>query len=252
MRIIDIAAVYGQQNSRERSLTEPRQLLDFMDKYSLTDAVACNLRALNDNKRGNLDAVALEKETRGRVMSAFILDMLIGDGLNSDKDAADLFDYLNEYKPVAIRFFPKTQKWFSMHPFYLKELFAVLQELRIPVMWDSHKKFLQDYPTIFAQFPELQAILLGFPRTNARYMIPLMRQYSNICVDTTNIGDFAALQHYVNLFGAERILYAGGIPQLDPVSSLGNVLYADIPESDKEKILGLNFLRMKECIRWTK
>ena len=252
MRIIDIAAVYGQQNTRERSFTEPEQLISFMDRYGLTDVVACNARALNDNQRGNADAVKLVQEAGDRVMAAFILDMLIGDGRNPSQDAANLYDYLNEEKPAAIRMFPKKQSWRTMHPFYLRELFAVLQELQIPVMWDSHAKFVEYYPDIFTQFPQLRAILLRFPQAEARYFLPLMRQFPHVYTDTSKIFDFGAIEHYVNLFGAERILFAGGIPQLDPTVSLSNVICSKLRQEDKEKILGLNFLRMKEETRWAK
>ena len=48
----------------------------------------------------------------------------------------------------------------------------------------------------------------------------------------------------VAAIGAERVLYGSDVPFLSPVPQVGKVVYADIGETEKRMILGLNAARL--------
>jgi predicted TIM-barrel fold metal-dependent hydrolase len=53
---------------------------------------------------------------------------------------------------------------------------------------------------------------------------------------------------FCNRVGAEHVLFGTDAPLLDPRYEIGRIVYADISEADKEKILGLNIKRLIEGI----
>jgi len=66
------------------------------------------------------------------------------------------------------------------------------------------------------------------------------REVDNLFICTCPLLDWQATEHIVDAYGADRILFGSDLTDLPVAWGLGQVLYANIPEADKRKILGEN------------
>ena len=62
----------------------------------------------------------------------------------------------------------------------------------------------------------------------------------NLFICTCPFLQWGQVEHFVQLYGAERLLFGSDLTDLPIGWGLGPILYAQIPESDKRKILGGN------------
>ena len=67
--------------------------------------------------------------------------------------------------------------------------------------------------------------------------------YCDICMGSPR-GNL--LEHLVEYGDDNKILYGSDTPLTDPGTAFGRVILSNIPDSSKEKILGLNFKKLLE------
>ncbi len=72
----------------------------------------------------------------------------------------------------------------------------------------------------------------------------VLRQCDNVYTTTTNCLRRQALARAVQAMGAEKILFGSDFPDLDGAFNLAPILYAQISDDDKRRILGLNMARL--------
>ncbi len=72
-----------------------------------------------------------------------------------------------------------------------------------------------------------------------------VRELPNVWVDTAGSGAYlGAIERTYEAVGGEKLVFGTDVPFLDASYQIGNVVYADIPEADKRRILRENFLTM--------
>jgi predicted TIM-barrel fold metal-dependent hydrolase len=84
----------------------------------------------------------------------------------------------------------------------------------------------------------------------ARVTYSLLRKTENVYFDISTMDDAGLLDELVNKFGSDRFLFSSGLPQFEPSGPLGLIKYARIPDSDKEKIFGGNWLKLEADTKW--
>ena len=137
-------------------------------------------------------------------------------GVN-DERLKPLFEYMNEKGSIVL-----------LHVYSLSEV-------------NEAEKIIVNYPNA--------KIIMGHSGTITGYpkVAELIKKYSNaycdICMGSprTNL-----LEHLVEFGDDNKILYGSDTPLTDPGTSFGRIMLADIPDSSKEKILGLNFKKLVE------
>jgi len=71
-----------------------------------------------------------------------------------------------------------------------------------------------------------------------------VRQVDNLYISTCPFHEWGQTEHYVALYGADRILFASDLTDLPIAWGLAPIMYARIPEEDKRRILGGNLKRL--------
>ena len=67
----------------------------------------------------------------------------------------------------------------------------------------------------------------------------------NIFLETcTSYGDHGAIEFLVEGAGADRVLYGSDMPLMDARMQVGRIVTADISETAKRQVLGLNAIRL--------
>ena len=240
MRIIDVAASLGPKATRGRWFREPGELLGYMDRYGLTDAVVWNTAAASDPIAGNREIDRIAKENP-RLRPAHFVD--------APDDPASIEAALAESRPVAVRLMPNSQR-LILDPFYCGDLFEVLDALRMPVILPQGEFEYRDLPALLGAFKRVKLILLRQGFRNARAIFPLMERAENVYFDISTMADTGMLDQLVGQYGAERLLFSSGLPEFEPSGPLGLVAYARISEGDKGRIFAGNWLRVEEEIAW--
>lgn len=139
-----------------------------------------------------------------------------------------------------------------------KPVWEFSSERKVPVLihtWNSHRYVdaLLDFclPSLFAKIAEdyPDAILLlghsGGEYDGILDAIEVAKAYPNIYLDTASSRLYPeVIEMIVDEVGAERVLYGSDVPFLSPAPQVGKIVYADIGESEKEMILGLNATKL--------
>jgi predicted TIM-barrel fold metal-dependent hydrolase len=76
--------------------------------------------------------------------------------------------------------------------------------------------------------------------------ISLMQKLPSVHIETSCIMGYAAIEKMVQRCGSQQILFGSGAPIQHGAASLAKILQSDIPDSDKEAILGKNLCRLLE------
>ncbi|MDF2686235.1 MAG: hypothetical protein K0S55_1416 [Clostridia bacterium] len=247
MNIIDIAAAIGPMVTRGRAFKEAAELLNYMDEYNLTQAVAYHTYAKNDPAVGNNLIFEMAKKSNGRIRHCFVIDPPLD---SNNLPSADAFiKELSIVRPAAVRLFPHSQK-LPLDPFYCGEIFEIFDALEIPVILESGEYSFTELPALLKEFKKVKLVLLRPGLNMARVTYSLLRKTENVYFDISTMDDAGLLDELVNKFGAERFLFSSGLPQFEPSGPLGLVKYARISDGDKEKILGINWLKMEADTKW--
>ena len=76
--------------------------------------------------------------------------------------------------------------------------------------------------------------------------VDLCREVDNLFICTCPFLAWEQTEQFVELYGADRILFGSDLTDLPIAWGLGQIMYANIPEADKRKILGENLLGLME------
>ena len=104
-------------------------------------------------------------------------------------------------------------------------------------------KVAREFPSV----PVILAHTMGFDRwEGVEEAVAVAARLDNAYVDLSGSAGrhYGLVEYAVQRAGSEKILYGSDVPQLTFTFPLGPVFYADIPDSDKENILGLNTARI--------
>ncbi len=82
-----------------------------------------------------------------------------------------------------------------------------------------------------------------------RTLLPLMRDRSNVLLETSNLSGQDYLEYGVKTLGPQRFVFGSFLPVFDPLASIGTVLDARIPEADKKLVAGDNLRRIVAEVR---
>ncbi|MFC5407598.1 amidohydrolase family protein [Cohnella soli] len=111
-------------------------------------------------------------------------------------------------------------------------------------------------PSLFAEIParyrnmKLLLAHLGGVEPAITTSLQLANRYDNVYLDLTGslISSRCTLKQFTERTDPDKLLFSSDMTFLGLYSEIGNVLYADIPDSVKERILGLNAKRLLKCI----
>ncbi|MCK5739790.1 amidohydrolase family protein [bacterium] len=140
---------------------------------------------------------------------------------------------------VCIR--PQTDYWL-VEKWVSDRLFLALEERRLPVLVSMNEVTYPQVADIAARYPNLPLILIEVGYRDLRTQIPLLQTFPNIHMSIGNrFTAHLGLEHLVKIVGPNQLVFGTGFPTAEPMSAAMPLIYADISESDKNRIAMNNF-----------
>jgi predicted TIM-barrel fold metal-dependent hydrolase len=155
----------------------------------------------------------------------------------------------------AVRLFPRLHR-FSLAEWSADELFAEVEQHRIPVLLDFGRTHwaedVVDYgqvARICATFPGLPLVLTREGIGSVRHLYPLLERFPNLHLDISYYQASGGLADIARRFGARRLLFGTGLPEYSGGPAIAMVCYADLSEEDKRRIAGDNLRNLLSGVK---
>ncbi len=172
--------------------------------------------------------------------------------------------YPNEAMTELDRAFNKLgMKFLKIYPEYLGKpaddpsydpIFEWVNEHGLPIMCHTSYQVGGDTLTmprrfikLAERFPKVKWVLAhsGNLREGQEQAIEAGRAAPNVYLETcTSLGEHSTIEFLVNGVGEDRVLFGTDMPLMDARYQIGRILTADIPDSAKRKVLGLNTIKL--------
>jgi hypothetical protein len=160
----------------------------------------------------------------------------------------DIKKYVNDMYAKGVRLFrlfPKRQI-FYINDHYLKKIYEVLSERHFPIMIDlkqlditGNKYFDIDVlEKILSENKDMPLILETTLKQCmfSRIYFPLLEKYKNLYLEVSGLLLYDQIEHYVERFGSERLIFGTNYPDLPVEINTNRIILANIKESDKKNI----------------
>jgi len=134
---------------------------------------------------------------------------------------------------AAVTLYPRTQD-FSLQG--LASTWPVLESERIPVIIDRTEVEWPDLDRLAAAHPRLPIIVSWIGYRELRRLAPLLRDRPNVLLDTVNFSTHCGYDWFVDNFGAERLLFATGVPLRDPGEAITQLLWSGLTQQEVDLI----------------
>lgn len=228
----------------------------FADKVITADHILAIMDASGIDK-----AILLPTISTGRVLPASEMqravnkapDRLVGFALVNPKDqgaVADFEEAVVKYGAKGLKIHPVYMALAADDEYWIYPLIEKAQELKVPVMFHSGEA---PYATpwqiglVAQDFPQAVIIMehMGFDAmvyTDAA--IKMAKRADNLILGTTGVMYDFPVAKAVNAIGADRVVFGSEMPMNDPKHEIAKITGLKIPDEAKEKILGLNMLRI--------
>lgn len=243
MEIIDAYCGIGPWQKRDRLLPwRPEETLGLMDHFGITRAlVHSNFTSGGGNALHGNRILAEQARQEPRFLPAFSLtpyphadEPSIADGLTAMKAAGSRALW---FMPVAY------------HP--AREVYGELLDAcvthRLPVLLNRDITTPADVAALLREWPGLRMILCGVSYSEDAWLFPLLKRHEQLRVCVGQYYIPADSPHrFLREFPAERLIFGSGHPFFSPGGLLANLFYADIPDAQREAILGGNIRAMME------
>ena len=130
-------------------------------------------------------------------------------------------------------------------------LFGALTERRVPVYIAAESLSPTGVTGLAGRFPDLAIVYAEVGYRDQRILLPLLERFGNISLSIgKNYRVQGGIEQFVGRLGAGRLLFGSGFPDAEPMGTAMQLLYADIPEDDKQQIGSGNIRRlMGEILR---
>ncbi|MEN6385751.1 MAG: amidohydrolase family protein [Phycisphaerales bacterium] len=248
MEIIDINCMLGTWPDFSVRFHDTEGLLKEMASYNISSCVAFHSYSLWDMEHGNRLIYTIAKESHGKIKHCYVLQSPLNNAIMPD--GPNLRKKLLQEKPFAIKLFPNTHRYLA-NEFYSCELFEILNELKLPVIFDSDQNPGYDkLPELAKAYPHIPFILLRQSLNHMRFILPLLRKTENIYFDVSIMCDTGFLEEIINNYGSERLLFGSGMPFYIPAGAYGLIFYARVSEYHRKNILCANWTRLEGAIVW--
>jgi predicted TIM-barrel fold metal-dependent hydrolase len=153
------------------------------------------------------------------------------------------------HQAPAVVLRPTADRW-EPEPWVVGPLLDVLARHRLPVLCPERQLATAVVARWAAAAPDVPLIVTETSYGRDRTMVPLLCRFPNIYLSIGNT--FTAhrgIEFYVARVGAHRLLFGTGLPESEPGAAIGQLLFAEVSESDRELIAHGNLQRLRGGIR---
>lgn len=244
MKIIDLNLTIGGRDSIGKEM-DLAYLLDLMADYRIDHGVCYHQHALLDPKDGNTKMAALAKDSGGKLSVCVVLDPVLG--AENLPGEGTLKARLEVFQPACLRIFPAFVR-LPFYAFYWEEILDAANALSLPLIvdYEYNDEFFCNIPNISARYPNVKFILLRQGCCQGRRVFPLLQRRKNVYFTIERMLDNLQLEEIEEKCGCDQLLFGSGYPERPHAGALGLVMYANISEENREKILSKNWEGMKK------
>lgn len=235
--IIDCNAFFGFSSKRNLDMSID-SLKKIMDKYQRLNVIILSTVGIQyDYQTGNEETLSVCKQEGKRFLPAASIDPRRYFGCKEEverrvKQGFKLF-----------RFFPDSQGWpLEFAPF--QKILEEINRFGKPVMIPAAGYGLPTQVTKLIKDLEMPIILTSISYCNLSEALVLMKDYPQIYVETHLLNSPDAIEIVTSEVGCERLVFGSNSPLSYFSSAFLPILYADINQEEKSKILGENILKL--------
>jgi predicted TIM-barrel fold metal-dependent hydrolase len=143
----------------------------------------------------------------------------------------------------AFRIYPKTH-YFALHPLVVGPLLEEAQARRFTVLIHRDEFEWPELIDLLENFSRLKLVVCNEGYREIRTIIPLLERFGELRFETSWMQQFQLYETIVGRFGSRPLLFGTRFPVFEPGAALTPILRADIPDADRERILGGNLADM--------
>ena len=242
MKIIDVNMAIGGRDSYGNIVTA-EDVLAQMALYRIDHAVCYHEHAMLDPKSGNAKMKAIAEQSSGKIGVSAVMDPMLGaDNLPGE---GTLTERLKDFRPESLHIFPDNVRT-VFSAFYWDEIFAAANELQLPIIVDDDypQDFFARLPEVAAQYPKAKFVLVRYGLCRGRHVMMLLQKCKNVCFTVENMLDNDQIEEIMERVGVKKLLFGTSWPRMSPSGTLGLAFYADIPSTERRKILYQNWEAM--------
>jgi hypothetical protein len=156
-----------------------------------------------------------------------------------------LLQEIKENNIKAVRLYPtKDFHSFSLSEWCSGELLTVLEENRMPVLLDIEIVNWEDIHSIVNHYKNLPIIITNCSYRHNRYLYPLLEKHNNFFIELSRYMGAGAIEHFVQNFGASRLLFGTNMPRYTGTAAVALLTYSDIAYDEKKAIAGDNLINL--------
>jgi len=236
MKILDAYCGIGPWSTRDKLLPyRPEEILALMDHFGIERALVYANAAVAWGQPPGVNDFVIQA---ARISERFIPALALAPNVHTGYPTPD--DYLAVMRSVGARaawlFVQGTVR--GLWRWHVGELMDMLVEHHVPLFLLADQCPPDALDMLLHDAPELQVVLCGVGYMGDSWLYPLLKRHPglHICLGNYYVppGD---PERFVRQFGAERLIFGSGLPHFSPGGLIGHVMYADLPDADKQTIL---------------
>jgi len=232
----------GRRNiCREGSPATVSDLLEIMDRCGIEKAVAFHAFAKEcDAVEGNM---MLDKENEsGRFIPQWVV---LPDICDRFYEPSELISKMKENSVTSVRFFQGLYDH-SLKRYVSGELIDALTDCKIPIFLDKSQLTWDELYELLKEYPDTRFVLCNTSYRCVVRLWPILMECPNLYVETSTLLMHNGIPAFCRDFGAERLLFGTGMPNVSATASASLIIYANISDEEKELVAHGNILRLLE------
>jgi len=246
---------YWVTRARDIDNIKFNKIISSLGSNNINHAIISNKTSLNyDWDLGNNELISNSLlMDAGNIYFAFVL---VPDAWFS-RDFRKYLGFCLKNKVRIFRLYPKLNL-FYLNDFYMKRIFNVLSEYKVPIMLDlkqlditGNKYFdLKTLAEILKGNEDMPLILecslkqLMF----SRFFYPLLEEYRNLNMEISNLLLMEQIEEFVKKFGSERLIFGTNYPAMELELSTNRVILSKVSNDIKKNIAFNNIYKLINSI----
>ena len=244
LKFIDANCMIGRRNMcREGAPVSLSDYTEAMDRCGIEKAIVYHSVARENSALTGNRCLEQELPQDGRFLKQWaVLPNVCGEFSPEDQLLAEL----GRNQVRTVRIFPGAYDY-SLKPYVSGRLMDVLAEARVPVFVDKSRKFdWEDLHELCMTYPKARIVLCDPGYRCLRPLVPILERCENLYVETSTYLIHNGIRDFCRRFGAERMIFGSGMPEIAATASTSLIRYADISAEEKQKIASGNIMRLLE------
>ena len=241
IEFFDCEASFGLRGyKREHMPTTKEEMRSRFDRYGIDSALMRYEFANNGvTLEGNFELCDVIKNDERLLPMWYVLPHYTGEF----PEPSELIKLMKENNVRAVSL--QSEGW-TVGEWTCGELFNTLEKHKIPVLVPIARipNTYAGLYEILKNHKDLRVILTGVGYTAMRDIYPLLSTFPNLYISTATYKAYEGVEVTVEKFGAERLIFGSGMPELSGAASVALITYARISREDKEKIASGNLKKL--------